>query len=152
MTAPSFGRQGRGPAKPEEQLFDAAFALVRLMGRRFRRESDSPGLTPTQYHVLAVLGEQGPISLMEAAALLKVAGPTATRTVEALARRGLVDKDRDPQDRRIFWLRLTVAGERLLARERADHVHYFAGLMAKLAPDDAHTLVRLLGDLVAGQE
>ncbi len=133
-------------------LFDATFALGRLLSRRFRREREPLNITPTQYHALAIMQEAHTTTLMEMAALLKVAGPTATRSIEALEQKGLVIKDRDPQDRRIIWLRLSPEGTALLAHERQEHVLYLQHLGQRLTYDEREELVRLMQKLVSEDE
>lgn len=130
-------------------LFDATFALGRLLSRRFRREREPLNITATQYHALAIMQESHTTTLMEMAALLKVAGPTATRSIDALEQKGLVIKDRDPQDRRIVWLRLSSEGEALLAHERQDHITYLQQLGERLTPEERQELVRLMQKLVS---
>ncbi|PSR33744.1 MAG: MarR family transcriptional regulator [Sulfobacillus benefaciens] len=134
----------------DSALFEATFALLRLLGRNFRREREPLNITPTQYHALALMREAGTTTLMAMAGLLKVAGPTATRAIDALEQKGLVVKDRDPQDRRIVWLRLSEEGENLLMRERQQHIAYLQQLGSKLTPGEQQELIRLLQKLVAG--
>lgn len=130
-----------------EELFESTFVLFRSFGRRFRREREPHYITPTQYHALALVAEKGTVSLMELAGLLRVAGPTATRTIEALVQKALLIRDRDPQDRRIVWVRLSSRGRRLLEQERAGHVHYFEQLLARLSQEDRSALVRIMKQL-----
>jgi DNA-binding MarR family transcriptional regulator len=134
----------------DSALFEATFALLRLLGRNFRREREPLNITPTQYHALALMREAGTTTLMAMAGLLRVAGPTATRAIDALEQKGLVVKDRDPQDRRIVWLRLSDEGENLLMRERQQHIAYLQQLGSKLTPAEQQELVRLLQKLVEG--
>ncbi len=134
----------------DSALFETTFALLRLLGRNFRREREPLNITPTQYHALALMREAGTTTLMSMAGLLKVAGPTATRAIDALEQKGLVVKDRDPQDRRIVWLRLSDEGEDLLMRERQQHIAYLQHLGSKLTPAEQQELVRLLQKLLAG--
>ncbi|MCY0886497.1 MAG: MarR family winged helix-turn-helix transcriptional regulator [Firmicutes bacterium] len=134
------------------RLFDLTFALFRALGRGFRRErEDLFHITPTQYHVLALVRDHGPATLMEVAALLRVAGPTATRAVEALAQKGLVVKDRDPQDRRMVWLRLSPRGEDLLGRERLQQIRHLEVLLGRLEGAEQRQLCRLLAKMLEGE-
>lgn len=130
-------------------LFEATFALLRLLGRNFRREREPLNITPTQYHALAIMHDAGTSTLMEMASLLKVAGPTATRAIDALEQKGLVVKDRDPQDRRIVWLRLSAEGSRLLASERKEHIAYLQQIGSRLTSVEQQELIRLMQKLVA---
>lgn len=74
----------------------------------------SQGLTPTQGQVLAFLAsiepKQGAARLAEVAEALGITRPTASEAVGALVRKGLVAKERDPDDSRAVALRLTEEG------------------------------------------
>lgn len=67
--------------------------------------------SPTQWDLLDILLAQGPLTLMDTAAAAGISGATAARAVESAAAHGWLVKDRDPQDRRVVWLRVTPAGE-----------------------------------------
>jgi DNA-binding MarR family transcriptional regulator len=66
--------------------------------------------SPTQWELLDILLARGPLALMDTALLAGISGATAARAVQAAQARGWLVKDRDPQDRRIVWLRVTAAG------------------------------------------
>ena len=131
-----------------ESLLDDAFVFFREMGRGFRLAPDL--LSPTQYHILTLIHERGSASLMELAGLLNVAGPTATRSVEALEQRGWVVKDRDPQDRRVIWLRLTASGQEVMQRERESQARYLARILERLTPEEQKLLGHLFQKLADG--
>lgn len=74
--------------------------------------SSRQGLTPTQAQVLALLAarrEEG-LTVSRLASELAVRQPTASDAVAALARKGLVRRDRSQTDRRHVLVRLTQAG------------------------------------------
>ena len=83
------------------------------VGAVFRGRDGDP--STTQWHILNILLESGPLTLMAAAERLGVTGATTARAVAAAARRGWLLKDRDPQDRRVVWLHITPSGEAAVA-------------------------------------
>lgn len=99
------------------EIFDRVFLMIRDFERNFRELGDAE-LSTTQYQALAILAEVEPVTAMAMAGLLRIAGPTATRTLDSLERRGLVVKERDPQDRRVVWLRITGAGRLALEQQK----------------------------------
>ncbi|MCY0908536.1 MarR family winged helix-turn-helix transcriptional regulator [Sulfobacillus sp. hq2] len=132
-----------------ESLFDGAFRVLRMMGRQFARDRAPWHITPTQYHTLYMIRDQGTLTLMDMAKHLQVSAPTATRAVDALAQKGLLSKDRDPQDRRMVWLRLSESGEALLTRERREHVEFLAQRAdERLTPEEQDQLIGLLNKLI----
>lgn len=74
--------------------------------------AEEAGLTPTQLHALTFIagrGEAG-LRLRAVAEHLGVTQPTATDSIAALARKGLLVKLPDPQDKRAVAIRATPAG------------------------------------------
>lgn len=132
--------------KIENQLFSSMFWLMREFGRQFRQD-DPEGITPTQFHTLMLLHERHTTTLMAMAEWLQVAGPTATRTIDALARKGFLLKDRDPQDRRIVWLRLTPEGVQQYVWEAERHRGALLKLFEALSSEEQRLLTRLLDKL-----
>jgi MarR family transcriptional regulator, transcriptional regulator for hemolysin len=72
------------------------------------------GMTRAQLIILARLELQPELSQNELAALAEVAPMTIARLIDRLEARGLVKRCPDPQDRRIWRLRLTPAAAPLL--------------------------------------
>jgi len=73
------------------------------------RERTDTGLTPTQSQILVLLGSRGrPATLGELAAELGVSAPTASDSVAALSKKGLISKQRG----RTLAIALTAAGRR----------------------------------------
>lgn len=74
------------------------------------------GLTPTQVHVLAFLAGRnaGGVRVKEIAAHLGVSPPSATDSIAALERKGLVHKALDAGDARAVGVRITSEGRALL--------------------------------------
>ena len=75
------------------------------------------GLTVAQYNVLRILrgaGEQGACGREIAGRLITVE-PDITRLLDRVAKRGLISRRRDAQDRRFVTARITPAGLETLA-------------------------------------
>lgn len=94
---------------------EAVRTVVR-MSRVFERACGELNLA--HYRVLAAVaqGEQRASQVAERLALGK---PTISASVEALCRRGLLTREQSRADQRAATLRLTRAGERLLAQTEA---------------------------------
>ena len=70
------------------------------------------GLTPTQYNVLRILNGAGSVGLYgaEIGQRLISQGPDVTRLLDRMAVAGLVERERDPNNRRLVIAQLTAAG------------------------------------------
>jgi DNA-binding MarR family transcriptional regulator len=99
---------------------DVFLALV-TTAERFEREVvellKSASLSPSQYNILRILRGAGDAGLTcgQVGGRLVRHDPDVTRLMDRLVRRGLVERSREEQDRRIVRSRITAAGLELLA-------------------------------------
>lgn len=103
-------------------------------------------LTPPQYNVLRILrgaGERG-LTASDIGERMITRDPDVTRLVDRLEKRGLVERWRCTEDRRVVWTRIAPAG--LAAIEPLDaplHDLHVAQL-SHLGPEKLRSLVSLL--------
>lgn len=91
----------------------------RMMRRFYDRRAASLGVTSAQWRVLAWLGHEPGLKQVELAERLDVEPITACRIVDRLEEAGLVERQRDPDDRRAWRLVLTSKAEPIVVRLRA---------------------------------
>ncbi len=96
--------------------------------REFDRRAAPLGVTRAQWRALAWLGREPGLRQVELADHLDIEPITLCRIVDRLEESGLVERRRDPEDRRAWRLHLTPKGEPLLEQMRA-----LAGQMAQEA-------------------
>jgi DNA-binding MarR family transcriptional regulator len=134
------------------QSWDVFFSAVRrARGRAQRSPDDAAELSLSQYHLLIGLMDEAKLPVGELALRAGVSGPTATRALDALARRGLVEREHSAVDRRVVTIRLTSLGEQALSRKRAFILGKRSELFDELAPaerEQAQRLLRRLGELI----
>jgi DNA-binding MarR family transcriptional regulator len=97
----------------------AAIALGRAVSQMLHRMEQAMkpyGLTPTQYNVLRILNGAGPDGLCgtEIGRRLISQVPDVTRLLDRMVAAGLVERERDPGNRRFVTARLTDAGREKL--------------------------------------
>lgn len=92
----------------------AAQRAARALARRFDEALRPVGLTNGQFSLLMSLNRPEPPSIGSVAALLAMDRTTLTANLKPLERRGLVETEVDPADRRGRLLTLKEAGRRLL--------------------------------------
>ena len=104
----------------------------RTLRRHFDRRASALGVTTAQWRALAWLGHQPGLKQVELAERLDVEPITAGRIIDRLEESGLVERQPDPVDRRVWRLMLTEKAMPIfdhltvLAEEMADQV--LAGL------------------------
>jgi homoprotocatechuate degradation regulator HpaR len=115
---------------------------------RFRPHLRSHGLTEQQWRILRVLAERQQVELLELSARCLIQPPSLSRTVPALAERGLVNRESHPDDRRRFLVSLTPAGRELFATMTAESARIYAELEDELAAAGLMAIYDMLNDLV----
>ena len=109
-------------------------------------------LAPSHGDVLALLFLRGEATMHEIAAFAHRTRPTATVLVDKLSDMGLVVREKSAVDARSLVARLTADGEALRPAFKAISRRYRARLYKGLAAEEAATLERLLGKVLANQE
>lgn len=130
-----------------------AFLLAQLGGlaaQRFAERLDPLGVTPPQAGLLRAVAANPGRSQQALSAQLGLAPSRLVALVDELERTALLERRRDPQDRRYHALHLTRAGEqRLRAIGRAAHAHG-QDLLACLDESDRTVLAEVLQRLADG--
>jgi MarR family transcriptional regulator, transcriptional regulator for hemolysin len=93
------------------QLAITSKAVARAFGTAL---AEAGGSMPT-WLVLRSLKEQDRRTQLDLARAIGVEGPTLTRHIDTLEESGIVERHRDPGDRRAIRVELTEAGEQLYA-------------------------------------
>jgi DNA-binding MarR family transcriptional regulator len=122
---------------------------ARALARRFDLALKPTGLTSGQFSLLMSLNRPAPPSLGSVAALLAMDRTTLTANLKPLQRRGLVEAATDPGDRRARLLRLTPAGQAVLAEAAPIWEQTHAAIEARLPGADPDRLRAELNALAA---
>jgi len=120
-----------------EHLTAAVIRLARHLEIGRRETLAAREIDVWEYDVLVVLREADQPAGLSPGALIaatQVASGTMTNRVDRLARRGLVTREPDPNDRRGVLVRLTTAGRRKVDQARGDVRKAEARLLSSLGP------------------
>src|SRR5436190_4978267 len=110
------------PRLPQELVASTSFLIKRLgfaAKERAMKAYESVGLHPYHHAVLAVLDEASVETQGAIADALGYDRGQLVGLLDELEERGLVERRRDPSDRRRHTVRLTPDGKRMLAKLRA---------------------------------
>ena len=148
-TAPAAGagsaagtRAGAGTAPPID-CAEFSAVLERLLSN-WRRLAVPGELSPTAAFTLARLSRDGASRLTDLANSEHVTQPAMTQLISRLEAQGLAERFHDPADARVVNVRVTAAGEALVASRRAARAAQLTEWVAKLAPGEQAALAMAL--------
>lgn len=117
------------PANPRPRVFydgqryDAARSvgaqvsrLVTMMRREVELRMAAHGLTDAQWKPLWFIGSGRAANAIELAREMAIDAGAVTRLVDRLEAKGLIERERSERDRRVVHLRLTPAGQAVVAQ------------------------------------
>lgn len=130
-----------------EQQFTVLYAAYR---QRFRDQSAAvdAALQPSGYRTLVQLVLGGPVAAGELADVLGFDKSVLSRQLHHLESLGLIERDRDPVDRRSVIISPTAEAVRRVDRVRRDARDAFRNRLSRWSPEEVDELHRLLGNLL----
>lgn len=110
MSSPS--RSATKAAPLEDRLFVAILKTADTLGQQAEELIRTANLTSTQYNVLRILRGAGPEGLAcQAIGQRMIAhDPDITRLLDRMEKRGLINRERQKDDRRVVKTRITAKG------------------------------------------
>lgn len=128
----------------ELPLFQAIRRLQQDGERHAKRLARFGGLTPVQLMILQVLETQGPLTASALSGRVSLTAATLSGVLERLEEQGLLSRERDDQDRRRQWLRVSPAGSALLEQAPPLLSPEFRARFAALPEWERHSLTAAL--------
>ena len=126
---------------------DTLLREISLMVRKKGKEALSDyGVTPPQFHALLAL-KDGALSMGELCESMYLAPSTITDLVDRMEATELVERIRDPLDRRVVRIRIRDKGRRLLEEVLARRHIYLSSVLVHLSSVEHVQLVRILEKL-----
>jgi DNA-binding MarR family transcriptional regulator len=87
------------------------------------------------------------LKMSELSQRMMVTGGNVTGITDGLEKEGLVVREVDPSDRRVFRVKLTAEGQRQFRRMAAEHEQWIIALLGGMPGREKAALVELLGEL-----
>jgi DNA-binding MarR family transcriptional regulator len=117
---------------------------LRCMGSdRMRRG----GMSMAHFHILSMLDRHGELPMSRVADVLDVSLSNASGLIDRLEERGLVERIRVPDDRRIVLVRATDVGRRMLAEAEVLKEEMVGRILDVLDVDQLKRVARALKDI-----
>jgi MarR family 2-MHQ and catechol resistance regulon transcriptional repressor len=112
------------------------------------KDIDRCGITVSQFGIMETLGHLGPMKIGEICSKKLMTGGNTTVVVDNLEKQGLIERIKDPEDRRASIIRLTAKGEEKFKQMFPAHATCVEQLVwSSLNEDEIHQLSELLKKL-----
>jgi MarR family transcriptional regulator, lower aerobic nicotinate degradation pathway regulator len=155
VTSPQIEPRLRVARLPQE-LVDSATFLLKRLGYAAKEQAmaayEQTGLHPYHHAILIVLGEDSPETQGSIADTLGYDRGQLVGLLDELEERGLVERRRDPNDRRRHLVTLTPEGKKTLSRLRAVARQNEEEFLDPLSEEERATLHALLFQLAKKHE
>lgn len=113
------------------------------------RHMESMGLTPSQFDVLATLGDTPGMTCKELGERTLITKGTLSPVLDRLEAKGLLKREKGPHDQRQTNVTLTIEGQKLYEATFMPHVNFMKPRLDVLNPDEQTQLISLLRRLQA---
>ncbi|MEW6492841.1 MAG: MarR family transcriptional regulator [Cyanobacteriota bacterium] len=123
--------------------------LSQLLARTFQERLDPFGLTPFHWVVLCCLWQEDGLATSTLGERLQQVGGTLTGVLDRMEERGLVRRERDSRDRRIWRIWLTPAGKQLEEELPPIALEIREKAMAGISQTDRELLSNLIDQAIA---
>jgi DNA-binding MarR family transcriptional regulator len=127
-----------------EALYDALSELIRVYEFRDRDRICCYDISVSQCYALEAVVRGEEMTLNDLAARLYLDKSTASRVVDALERKGYVERQPHPEDRRSLLLRPTPAGREMERKIRRDMLAEEQALLADFDPEIRQAMTQLI--------
>jgi MarR family transcriptional regulator, transcriptional regulator for hemolysin len=147
--ATSAKRRAPAPSGPPsaEPVGRAVASSAKVLSRAFERELAEAGGSQPVWLILLALKQQAWRTQQDLAAAVGIEGPTLTHHLDGLDKAGLIERARDPSDRRAVRVELTDAGDKLFKRLAKAAIGFDQRLRAGLSDEELDEFRRVLGRL-----
>jgi DNA-binding MarR family transcriptional regulator len=143
-------RDPRYPVRQDVSMVPIARALHSVSQHAERimwRFLEGTDLTPSQFDVLATLGDTQGMTCKELSAESLITGGTLTPVLNRMEAKGLIQRAKGVQDSRQTIVSLTPEGQALYEQVFLPFVDHMQGYWDQLGDKDTQDLVRLLNKL-----
>lgn len=131
-----------------DQVADNLLALMPLYHKHiFTINQRTTGLEAAQYRVLGVLMKSGPLSISDIGRSLYISKPYMTALIDSLMEKALIERENDPDDRRVIIITITPRGKKHLQRAFEVYKTDVKKLLAGLGSEDIEQLCTSLEHL-----
>ncbi|MBE3590549.1 MAG: MarR family transcriptional regulator [Firmicutes bacterium] len=131
---------------------DRLFLQVQRRLAQIVRQSLPEGASPSQYWLLKLLAEEGPLTMTDIARRLRVGLSAATSIVDPVIENGWAERRRRDEDRRVVQVHLTASGRAVLQQFDEARQRILQDTFLRLSAEELEQLRAILAKLAAALE
>ena len=135
-----------------DQILDQLEPVIARQRRAVARHGCLRAISSTHLHVLYVLESDGPMPMSRLAEHLDVSLPNVTGIVDRMVERGLVERGRDADDRRVVTVGVTDSGHETVQEIDSIRRETLGKTLAALTPQQQQRALQTFTDLRAAVE
>ncbi len=129
-----------GPPPSPEMAYNAwgpcVTQLVNALSKGLERQAAAYNIVAVEFILLRVFLEMETCTVSDLSRALPFDSPRISRMVFKLSEQGIIERNRDRQDRRIVWLTLTEDGRRMMDDITRRMAAYDAELLEGISPEE----------------
>ncbi len=148
-TATTSATAAEGPRGLIDAVVDELHAMIGSLRCAGTGRMVKAGISMTHLHILWVLEHHGDLPMSRLADLLDVSVSNATGLIDRMEERGLVERVRVPDDRRVVIVRASAEGARQRDAIEALKQDRMRSILERLTPDQLARMLGAIGDLRA---
>jgi DNA-binding MarR family transcriptional regulator len=135
-------KQDRALREAEKLIGRFAWVIEQWLREDPVAEATEGELTRPQWEALRYVGQHDPAFVGQLSSGLGISPPAATKAIDRLHAKGLIDRREDPQDRRQHLLTVTEDGLRHLDAVSGRQAERLSGVLGRLDPGDKRALLK----------
>ncbi len=129
------------------QIQRLTYQLIRYQDICDRVYLEQLGITSAQAYALLALPEEASLTMNNLSETMGLANSTMTRTVDQLVIKKLVEREPDPDDRRVVRIRLTANGRETQRSVKSAFQDFFEQALREIPSEDRETVLQSLGQI-----
>ena len=135
-----------------DELIETTFKIFRLMKDNMCYVSSIKQLTLLQLQALIFINNNSSVPMKKIAEYFCIELPSATSLLNKLTDMNLVERQSDPNDRRLVRIKLTNEGQTLLKNAMLERAKKMERLLSFLSEEDKATMLRIVTTLTEKME
>lgn len=136
--------KGDEQTEQDLRLFRVLSRATRAVMDRIRADVERRGINQEHFIILELLYNRGPHPIQKISEIFRIPSGSITYVVDKLEKKGFVERQANPADRRVWNVCLTEQGQRLFNEIFPEHARLISRMFAAVDSDGKAQLIDML--------